>query len=29
MTDDGRQVCGAKNGGQKESKHQVTRCEQT
>lgn len=25
MTDDRRQVCGAKNGGEKESKHEVTR----
>lgn len=24
MTDDRRQVCGAKNGGEKESKHEVT-----
>ncbi len=28
MTDERRQVCGAKNGGEKKSKHEVTRCEQ-
>ncbi len=28
MTGDRRQVCGAKHGGEKESKHEVTRCDQ-